>query len=361
LAEKLSGESARWNWLESLMARIPANYLLVSYLLFVLLFAIYIQFSREVFLFRWIISTKYLLYDTRLIVQSLAQSFLIPFLFVGIVYLSRKTRETFRYIDMLHGSQDNYYYNRIQSRVTDACGYHLLILLSLIIPFLMMSWGRWDYHLREEGYWAWGLDIFNYLLSFLILALLTELLWLMANIVWSVNEIGCVSEASSMTIDVFGIGIKMRPLRNFFLIFIVYYFMAIALIIGTYASPSGRITLEPIYFIVLLILGGILFIAGLEAIQRIINCRIEVELEVLNKRRNEQHHMLLKAVSGDECTKKAAEIEFISRVLNIIQNDRENLMQVNRRAYDIASLSLFMSSFLIPLLTLLEKFGLLHY
>ena len=66
--------------------------------------------------------------------------------------------------------------------------------------------------------------------------------------------------------------------------FIVYYFIAMALVIGTYISPSGQIPIEPIFFGVLLIVGVMLFVAGLEAVQRIINCRVESELNILNKK-----------------------------------------------------------------------------
>jgi hypothetical protein len=103
----------------------------------------------------------------------------------------------------------------------------------------------------------------------------------------------------------------------------------------------------------------VLFVAGLETIQRIISCRLEGELDILNRRRDEQHQLLLKAASTTDGGGKSGEIETISKVLDIIQKERDSLMQVNRRGYDIVSLGLFISSFLIPLLTLLEKLQLL--
>jgi hypothetical protein len=354
-------EQARWNWPEALMERMPANYLLVSYLLFILLFAIYYLFSWQIFSFNWLIRTEHVLvYEMRYISQSLAQSVLVPYLIAGLIYLSGKTKDTFRYVDLLHGDSQNDYFDRIEARVTGAKGYHLLLFLSVVVPFAMISWGQWDYHQREDGYWAWGLDIYSYLLSFLILALLTELLWLMANIVWSVNEIGCTAGVFSKSVDVFGIGMKLRPLRNFFLIFIVYYFVAIALIIYTYLSPSDKVSFQPIYFTVLLAVGGVLFVAGLEAIQRIINCRVENELDSLNRKHAEQDKRLMDVVQDEEDDRTAGEIDCISNVLDIIRKERESLLQVNRRAYDVASVGLFISSLLIPLLTMLDKLGLLY-
>jgi len=106
-------------------------------------------------------------------------------------------------------------------------------------------------------------------------------------------------------------------------------------------------------------MGVVLFVAGLEAVQRIINCRVENELDILNKKRNEQHQALVNIVSSGSA-EKAKDIENASKILDIIHKERESLLQVSRRAYDIATLSLFISSFLIPLLTLLEKLGLIH-
>lgn len=342
----------RWNWLEAVIDRIPANYLLVSYLLFILLFSIYYLFSWRVFWFQWHIHHA---------LQSLAQCLLIAYLINGLIYLSEKTRGTFKYIDLLNGNLKNEYFARIEARVTGARGYHLLLLLSVVASFIVISWGQWPYHQREPyNNWAWGLDIYNYLLSFLILALLTELIWLIANIVWSTNEIGCVSVAFSMAGDVFRISMKLRPLRNFFLIFIIYYFIALALVIYTYVSPTGEMSYEPVYFGVLLGIGGVLFVAGLEAVQRIINCRVENELDILDKKRDEQYKLLAKATSSGNSSGKAEEIEYISKVLDIFQKEREIILQINRRAYDVASVSLFISSFLIPLITLLEKLGFIN-
>jgi hypothetical protein len=341
-------EQGRWNWAEALMERIPANYLLVSYILFILLFSIYYLFSRKVILFEWQNNTWY-------VSQSLAKSFLISFLIAGLIYLSEKTRETYKYIDLLNGNLTNDYFARIEARVIGEKFYHLLLLFSVVAPFITMSWGQWPYYNWEsDNIWALGLDIYNYLLSILILALLTELLWLITNIIRSINEIGCASSAFSTAIDVFGISMKLRPLRNFFLIFIVYYFIAIALVIYTYMSPSSKMSIEPIYFMVLLVIGGLLFVAGLEAIQRIIDCRVENELDILNNRKKEQDHRLVEVVSSGNFRENAIEIEYISNVLEVIEKKRDSLLQVNRRAYDVTSVGLFISSFLIPLLTLLR-------
>jgi hypothetical protein len=87
---------------------------------------------------------------------------------------------------------------------------------------------------------------------------------------------------------------------------------------------------------------------------------VENELDILNKRRDEQHQLLIKAILNGNSNQKADEIESISKVLDIIQKERDSLLQINRRAYDVASVSLFISSFLIPLLTLFEKLGVIH-
>lgn len=340
-----------WNWVEWIIGRIPANYLLVSYLLFVLLFFIYYLFSLKVILFQW---------NKWYILQILAQCLLIPYLIAGLVYLSEKTRVTFRHIDHLYGNCDEEFFRKIESRVTGTRGYYLILLVSVLGPFIIISWGQWPYFQWEPDSWAWRLDLYGYMLSFLILALLTELLWLIASIVLSINEIGCISDAVSEMSYVFGLELKLRPLKNFFLIFIIYYFIAIALIIYTYTPPEGKLSYEAIYFGVLLAVGVVVFIAGLEAIQRIINCRVEGELDMLNKRRDEQHKLLVKVISSDNSAEKAAEIGYISNVLDIIQKERDSLLQVNRRVYDLSSVSLFISSFLISLLTLLDKLGLIE-
>ncbi|OPX77961.1 MAG: hypothetical protein A4E45_01625 [Methanosaeta sp. PtaB.Bin039] len=346
----MRNERPRWNWLEQLIEPIPVNYFLASYFSSLVIFSIYYLFSWRVILFQWHIYHA---------LQSLGQSILVGYLMAGLIYLSARTREVFGHIDIIYDNRSMDFSAKIEKRVTGAKGHHLILLLSVIAPFVILSWGQLPYYQWEPSNWALGLDIFGYSLSFLILALLTELIWLMANIVWSVNELGCASNQLSSNCDVFSLDMKLNPIKNFFLIFISYYFIAIALIIGDYTSPTGEISYEPIYFAVLLAVGVALFIAGLEAVQRIISCRVEKELEILNFRREEQYQLLIGITSGNDSLGKTAEIDYISNLLNIIQKERESLLQINRRAYDITSMSLFISSFLIPLLTLLEKLGIL--
>jgi hypothetical protein len=242
-----------------------------------------------------------------------------------------------------------------ENRYTGSQWYHILLILSVIAPFIVLSWNSLPYHdLEPHNRWALGLDFYGYLLLFFILFLLSEILWLIINVVWSLNEIGCVSQAISAKINVFSIGMKLRPVRNFLLIFIIYYFLALALAISTYLGPTNKFPFEVAFFSALLLLGAALFFVGLEAIQRIINYRVENELDILDKNREEQHKQLMDISKGGYSENKD-EIDYISSTLEIFQKERDSLTKINRRAYDLTAIGVFIGSFLIPLVTLLEN------
>jgi hypothetical protein len=343
----------KWNWLESLVDVIPINYLLIFYIDFILLFSLYLIFSKNVILFEWNDNTWH-------ITQSLAESFLIPYLMVGLIYFCRRTRDIFKYIDYLYGNCGDSFYNRIDGSLTGNRSNFLLFEFSLLIPFIILSWGQWPYSNWEKGNpWALGLDIFNYFLSFLILALISELLWLMFNIILSFVYFGLSSRPISIAFDIAIVNLRLNPLKNFFIIFILYYFLAVTLIIYTYASPSGKMSFEPLYFGMLLVMGCLLFFAGLKFIQDIIDYHVDNRLSILDNRRAQQEQILTKMISSEDIKEESDRIECISNAIEFIQRERDYVLQANRSTYNVASIGLFVSSFVIPLLTLLEKLELI--
>lgn len=346
-------DHVKWNWLESLMEMIPANYLLIFYIVFILLFSLYFIFSRNVILFEWnnnILHMK----------QSLAESFLIPYLMAGLIYFCRKARDLSKYIDYLYENYRNNLFDRIDGAITGNRGYFLLLEFSFLMPFIIFSWGQWPYSNWERGNtWAFALDIFNYFLSFLILILISQLLWLMANVIWSISKFGLCSRSISISFDVVFISIKLNPLKNFFKIFILYYFLAIALIIYTYESPSGKMSIEPIFFGLLLAMGGLLFFAGLKIIQDIIDYHVEKRLSMLDYRRAQRERILANIISREDIKEENDSIECISKAIEIIQRERDYVIQFNKDAGNASSVGLFVSSIIIPLLTLLEKLKLI--
>jgi hypothetical protein len=340
-------KDASWTWLEELYRRIPLPYPVIAYFLFVLIYSVYWLFGTKVYWFEWNIYHNF---------QSLAVSLLIALLLAGMQLLLDKTRDTFRYIENIYENNKHTFYITFKNRFTESHGYRILLVSSVIAPFFILSWNALPYyHVEPNNSWALALDIYGYLLLFLILFLLSEILWLIINVVWSINELGCISQAISAKINIFSIGMKLRPIRNFLLIFVIYYFLVLALAISTYLGPANRFPYEVVFFSALLFLGAALFFVGLEAIQRIINCRVEYELNILYENMEEQHKQLTDAISKRGYSENRDEINYISSTLEAFQKERDNLNQINRRAYDLTAVGVFIGSFLVPLLTLFEK------
>jgi len=340
-------EYTSWNWLEAVFKRIPLPYSLVSYFVFIIIYSIYWLFSTKVYWFEWHIFHNF---------QSLVASILIAYLLIGIKFLLDKTRDTFQYIDLLYEDREINFYAIFKDRYTRSLLYRMLVILSVIVPFIILSWNALPYHAGEpHNVWAIGLDAYGYTLLFLILLLLSEMLWLIVNVVWSLNEIRCISKAISSKVNVFGIEMKLRPVRNFLLIFVIYYFFALALAISTYLGPTNKFPYEIVFFSVLLFFGIVLFFAGLEAIQRLIDCHVENELDNLNKKMEEQHRLLMDSVSKGGYRENKDEINYISGNLEIFRKERDSLIQINRKAYDLTAIGAFIASFLVPLVTLLEN------
>jgi hypothetical protein len=335
-----------WNWPEDMFRRIPMPYPVVSYFIFIILYLIYWFFSTKVYWFEW---------NTYHNFQSLTTSILVAYLLIGMQFILDKTRDTFRYIDLLYDRGNNFYI-KLEEMVVGSHWYYIILVSSVMAPFIISSWGSLPYYdLEPKNMWALCLDIYGYFLLLIILSLLAEIVWLVINVVWSLNQIGCLMQDISVKIDAFSIGMKLRPVRNFLLIFIIHYFLALTLAMSTYLGPSNRFPYELIFFVALLVVGVVLFFCGMEAIQRIINCRVESELDILNKKRGEQHKFLINILSQGDFAEKNDQINYISTTSELLQKERDSLMEVNRRAYDITAISVFIGSFLIPFLTLLEK------
>jgi hypothetical protein len=336
-----------WNWLEWTFRIIPMPYPVASYLVFIIIYLIYWLFSTKVYWFEWHIFHNF---------QSLVVGTLIAYLLIGIKFLLDNTRDTFRYIDHLYEDQKISFYTNFQNRYIGSIWYHMLLILSVIVPFVVSSWNSLPYHTQEpDNLWAIGLDVYGYTLLLLILLLFSNLVWLIVNVVWSLNEIGCISKAISAKVNVFSIEMKLRPVRNFLLIFVIYYFFALTLTISTYLGPTNKFPYEIAFFSVLLFFGMVLFFVGLEAIQRIINCRVENELDILNKKMEELHMQLMDAAAKGGYSENKDEINYVSSNLEVFRKEKDSLIQINRRAYDLTAIGTFIGSFLIPLVTLLEN------
>jgi hypothetical protein len=338
---------ANWTWLERVIRRIPLPKPVIYNFTFITIYLIYYFFSTKVFWFEWNIYHNF---------QSLAASILIAYLLGGTQFLLDKMRDTLKYIDILNNSDSNDFYAKLEERFTKSYVNRILLEIFVIGPFIILSWGILPYQeLEPNNKWAMGLDIYGYLLLFFILFLFSEILWILINSIWSLNDISISPNGLILETDVFSTVLKLKPLRNFLLIFIFIYFLAIALAIITYLGPSNVFPYEIVFFAALLLAGVALFFIGLEAIQGIIDRQVENELDILNKKRVELRELFMSAISRGKPLDKNDEMNNISVALAFVQKEKTDLMEFNKRAYDITSISIFIVSFLIPLVTLVKE------
>lgn len=342
---------ACWNLVETgfKSARLP--YAIMAYLVGSIIYLIYVAFSIKVRGFHT--------FDTINNLLAAAMGITIAFQLAAIQNILNKTRWTLEDIDKLFLDSRKKFGDHFKNRLTGSIGYYFLIIASITVPFVILNRDIKKFYIYEDyNYWALGLDYYNFMLGLISLFLLSTILWILINIVWSLNEISYLPKLYLKDGNVFNIMIKLRPIKSLLSITIFYYFVSISLIIITYVCPDDLLTNEMFLLVVLLIAGAILFFVALESIQRIVNFSVENELYKLGKIRD-QNIQILESIKNDKSNDCAKEIDLATRVVESMRKEILLTTGVDRGVYDIRTIGTFISSLLIPVLSLVKELNLL--
>jgi hypothetical protein len=339
------------------------HYLISYSILAIAIFSVYMFFTTKV---------KCFPLDLHTFLEAGSLSILIVYQCVAIKSLFAKMKPTFdKLMPLLKDNQFQYYLDR---KVQQKSVMSYFVMLLIIIPFILFEFirfWRWEksigpmppYFLLHEpsNHWALALDIFNHIVGYLMLVLLALIVWKIITLIIVVNAFG---KTTSINIDMFNIDEMggLMPLRNFILLIISNYFIIIALAIVSYISPTAIISWEAIFLIfIMLFLGILLFVLTLRTIIKSINNGLKLELSKINERQKNAYTKLLTITSNSVPNWSKDDLEKLSLSFNILEKEKTKIKLIRRRRYNLGTMVTFVGSFLIPLITLIEKLRLIEY
>ncbi len=344
-------EEQCWNWVERLFKRISMPYPFASVIIAFIFLLIYVIFSLKVSIFR--IEDNY--------VEIAPMCVLIAYQLAGIQYLLNNIRKTLSELKPSESERiciDNPY-SRFEQRLTGSYWYYATVVI-ILVPFILIDirdflWGHPLFTEFEPTIWSSALDVYNYMFSYLNNLLFSISLWIIVNIAWMLNELGEGANILLVKMDVLNadkIG-GLRRLKDSIIKIIIYYFLSIALMIASYVTPSQFIRSESMVYMLFLLAGILLFFVCFESIRDILSGRISIYMDDINTKYETINKMLLSKISRGNYNDKD-KIEFLSTSLEILNHERDRLLQINT-GYEFTTLGTFISSLLIPVLTLYEK------
>jgi len=359
-----------WLWEEKLVEHFNFPYQLFSLLLGTIVFIIYFLFS----LFNHDFFNIFYPFDMYHFLETSSLSTLIA-MEVGVIhYLANESRGIIKYLDSLYSTNLYIVLDSNVRRLKWRIFIYVLIAFPFIIikikegnllPFYSADIGNPN-HTILIAYSNLILDIYNYFIEYLSLFLLGDIVWVLINISEIFEKIRCNPYGMPPKPNVFSLYLKLKPINYFTLRVLAYYFLIITLAILSYVTPykdiPNQIPNQWVALIVLLLIGGLIFfLVVMGSVRRLLNIRIENELDEINKKRQDQLEKIKEIASEDDYSKRLDEIRYISSMMEILKAQEEGIMENYDRAFSITRnitiISAFITSSLIPLVTLLKSTG----
>jgi hypothetical protein len=343
--------------IEKIFKKIPVPYPIVSILIAIILYSIYWFFSTKVYYLPWE-------FIDRLVTSTLC--ILIALQLAGIQYTINKMGKK-NFIDLLLFPKNvqiiDDLYVRLSYRFYRSNLYYVTLIL-VIVPFIIIQLtdifgGAETFYTSERTVWSLLLDIYNNFVGYLMLFLLSIILWIIFNILLTFNEIfrdqyRHLIEINILSIDKIG---GLGSLRNSILKFLTFYFMCITLAIITYISPDSIYSYNSYFLIILLLFGVSFFLICLGAIQKTVKGKIEYEINEINKKYQLESQKLIDIVSEENYKDKERELNLLSLTIEQLCNEKERRLQLYDKAkvYDHMTIIQFISSFIFPLIAFLQN------
>lgn len=343
----------------NLLNKLSSNYQISSLIMSIAIFSIFMLFTTKV---------KSLPLDFHTLLEASSLSILIGYQFAGIRYLFSNVRSIFaELMPLFKDNRFKTYFDSLDNKMKISGIYYPVIILT-IIPFVLLEiirFWKWKnsplvepiplyFSLFEpSNRWAILLDIINHIFGYLALLMLAIFVGMIINLILIINEL---NSNPSINIDIFHVDEMggLRPLRNFVIITVVNYFIILTLAIISYVSPREIISYETVFLICLLFLGVIFFVITSKTIRNLINKGLKSELCKINKEYKEKYTNLINIISNDHRF-DIDELEKLSFILDLLEKEKTEIKQISPKRDDFKAILTFISSFLIPTITLIEK------
>jgi hypothetical protein len=354
----MRGEN-NWLWIEAIFKRIPLPYPILCIIIGILIYLGYIFFSM-------MINVLPLNFYAQL--SAVSMSILIPFMLGGIQYLIDIMVKIIADLEILSTGIKNGIYNTTTKRFTNSNWRYAFIIL-VVAPFYLIDWipplGETILEHFKETYlpiysmerfhtlWGLSFDIYLQALGLFSLLLLSYILWIMFNIIWTLDDWKDTCCSSPLENSIFNTKMKMSSIKNSILKILLFYFSCISIAIISYLNPTVFFSKETALLLILLLIGISFFILGIGAIQKALKSQVEHELEDVNKRSLEQVQKL-KAITSNSHVEKDG-IDHISSLLDIFGKQRTEFENINTNMYDFRSVLRFVGMLILPFLSSIFK------
>jgi hypothetical protein len=346
--------------------KLSVNYWFTSLAISVMTFVLFLFFTTKV---------KWLPFDSSSLVVSVAMSILIGYQYAFVKNISSKIRLTFEKLRPLF--QNNHYQTfsqHLERKLQKSWLFYSTIII-VIAPFVILElikvW-KWKlsngvppyFYLFDPTPWSLLLDAFNEVIGYSILFLLAIIIWIIIELTLNISELQKNDEVKIDVFDVEEIG-GLKPLSSFVLFIVSNYFIIITLTIISYVPPNATtyfriyskvlITPEIIILVVMLLIGVILFITTQKTIRNLIDKGIRLELEKINRNYKEAYDRVIEICSNNRTVGNKNELEELRVTLDILEKERTKIKQIQDKKFDTKMMITFMSTVLLPTLTLIKQ------
>lgn len=347
-------------WIEIFFNKIPLPYPVVCFIIGFLIYFIYLYFSSMIYILPLNFYAK---------LSAVSMSILIPFMIGGIQYLVNVSEKITSDVCILLGEKEDICNNKIKKRIISSKWFYIFIFL-VIAPFYMVDWISpldkspsehfiemyFPIYSIDKYHNSWGLafDAYLQVLGFFSLLLLSYILWILINIIMILKYLGkncCIIRLES---SIFNIRMKIVSIKSFIFNILLIYFLVVSLSIISYLNPTKFFSKETGILLILLLIGISFFFLGISTIQKVLKWQIELELDDINKKIQENIKKLKNIVSMEEYSEKD-KVSRISDVIDIFRKQREDIEKMNTNMYDILSIIRFIEMLILPFISSIFK------
>jgi hypothetical protein len=354
--------------IQEIYNKISVNYLFISPILSGVIILIYLFFTTKVIYFHFYYHNQ--LYYSHLLV-SIGQSIILGYEFALINYFYSNIHQTFKKIKPLFQDKQYLIFSYFLNKKLRKSWLYYLTIVIVLVPFAISELHEFleylngikrppYFYLSEYTTWSLLLDIFGDIVKYLVLFLMAVIIWIMIELIITINELRGKYSISINVFDIDETG-ELRSLRSFILLIVSSYFIIITLaiiadisptaIISFYTSPSSIITVEIIILSLMLLVGVILFIITYQTIKNLIDKGIISEIKRINEKYMEIYGKIFETSSNEKNNDKEKELNELKIVLDILEREERKIKEIRHKTRDFKTIATFIITFLLPIIT----------
>jgi hypothetical protein len=349
-----------------------ANYWLTSLLISVTTFLIYLFFTTKV----------NSLSDLNSLVVAAAMSILMGYQYASIKNTLFSIRSTFGKLSHLFkNNQYQIFSVNLENKLHKSWRFYSTIIITFT-PFVILElikvrdWKQFHeippfysttnqalISLKTETIWLALFDLFNNVSEYLILFLMSVIIWIMIELTLITKEL---KEKYEVNIDMFDVDETggLKPLRSLALSVVSNYFIIISLAIISYNPVSFipiytynyvSIVPEIIILILMLLISIILFIITQKTIRELVDKGVKLELKRINLKYKETCDKAIEISSIKGINDYEKELEKLRVILDFLEKEEIKVNRIKHKKYDIRAIFTFINTALLPIITLIGK------